>query len=120
MVKEWKKVENYIFREDEDKFSLMSYITWELKDKQVYLPALHHIYKDKFSKEDIENISKQMFPNNNDINFYKSIMLLSSFIGECLDIYDENNESVSFYLNEDEGNDLIPKKLLYIANKYNL
>ena len=35
-------------------------------------------------------------------------------------VYDENNESVSFYLNEDEGKDLIPKKLLYIANKYNL
>ena len=120
MNNKWKVVDKYIFREDEEKFSLMSYVTWELQDNKVYVPALHKIYKDKFSKEDIEKISKQMFPRANDIDFYKSIMLLSSFIGECLDIYDKNRESVVINLQENEDVDLIPKKLLIIAKKYNL
>ena len=120
MSKDWKIVDKYIFKEDDKKFSLMSYVTWELKDKKAYVPALHNIYKDKFSKEDIENISKKMFPRANDINFYKSIMLLSSFIGECLDIYDENGESIYINLKSNEGEELIPEKLLLIAKKYNL
>lgn len=117
MNKTWISVGNYIFKETEKKFSLISCIIWDIKGNKTYCPAIHNIYKDKYTKKDIMDLLRRVFPNKDNIDFYTGITLLSAFIGECKDICDDNGESISFNLNE---NDILTDKLLYIAKNFNL
>ena len=117
MNKHWVTVGNYIFKETDEKFSLISCIIWDIKGNKSYCPAIHTIYKDRYSKEDIVDLVKRVFSNKDDIDFYGGITLLSPFIGKCEDIYDNNGDSVSFNLNE---GDILTEKLLSIAKEFNL
>ena len=117
MNKNWISIGNYIFKETEDKFLLISCVTWNIEDNKIYCPTIHSIYKDKYTKKDIIDLVKKIFPCKENVDFYTGIVLLSPFIGECKDIYNDNNERLSFNLNK---NDILVEKLLSIAEEFNL
>ena len=44
MNKTWISVGNYIFKETEEKFLLVSCIIWDIKGDKIYSPAIHTMF----------------------------------------------------------------------------
>lgn len=121
MNEKWIKKGDYIYKETEAEYKVVSCMIWcNSKDGEIYLPAIHSINKSDFPKSKINEIIKNTFPQHEEIDFCKSIVLLSPFIGTCEDIVDKNDNRVSFKKDDSDSTDYVINKLLSIAEDLNL
>lgn len=95
----WKKEGKLFVKETSCEYMVVGYLifTHAKSEECVYKPVLHKISKEEYSKEVINKIAQEMFQDAcEEMPFAEKIVLLSAFIGECLDIEDRNGEAICF------------------------
>ena len=125
MINQWKKDKGVFIKETNDEFIVVSCLTFvgAENNEHIYGPTLHKISKLHYPISSINEITNSIFGDKaKDMSLAEKIMYLSTFIGSCEDIEDNNGERIWFTFDDSrQGSDIeIEEKLISIIKELNL
>ena len=118
MINQWKKDKGVFIKETNNEFIVVSCLTFVGAENNE-----HKINKLHYPISSIDEITNSVFGDKaKDMSLGEKIMYLSTFIGSCEDIEDNNGERIWFTFDDSrQGSDIeIEEKLFSIIKGLNL